>query len=48
MTVEATMRPRLVLGRPGDLEEALAEEVKRHKIGDPLAPVTILLGRSCG
>jgi hypothetical protein len=34
-----TPQARLVLGPPADLERALADEVERHKAGDPLALV---------
>src|SRR5687767_3799308 len=39
-------RARLVVGAPTALEQALAEEVRRHKGDDPLAPVTILVGNT--
>ncbi len=35
-----------MVGTPASLEQALAEEVRRHKAGDPLAPVTILVGNT--
>jgi len=37
-------RPRLITGAPAALECALAREVRAAKAGDPLAPVTVLVG----
>src|SRR5262245_16945149 len=37
---------RLLLGAPSSLEEAIADEVKRAKGADPLAPVWILVGNT--
>src|SRR5512145_3382824 len=45
-TPHAGAPPRLILGSPAGLEHALAAEVRRHKEGDPLAPVTILVGNT--
>jgi RecB family exonuclease len=38
--------PRLIVGPPAALEHALAAEISRAKGGDPLTPVTILVGNT--
>jgi len=43
---QSSNKPRLILGPPAELELALAETVKSQKAGDPLAPVTILVGNT--
>jgi hypothetical protein len=37
----------LVVGAPDALETALADDVKRLNADDPLAPVTIGIGKLC-